>query len=167
MNTRRQVERPITGFITGIDIGRGMLRIAGGEPLRLRQEDIEITGHAIECRINAEDPANDFMPNPGTIKSLMVPGGPGVRFDSMLYPGYVITPFYDSLLGKLIVWDEDRASALRRLERAPGELEISGVTTPLPLHRALVADEAVRTAAACPTVLQSCLASDPPGLFLS
>ncbi len=167
MNTRIQVEHPITEFITGIDIVREMLRIAGGEPLRLRQEDIEIKGHAIECRINAEDPANDFMPNPGTIESLMVPGGPGVRFDSMLYPGYVITPFYDSLLGKLIVWDEDRASALRRLEGALGELEISGVKTTLPLHRALVAEEAVRTASFHTTFLESWLSSEPTGLVQS
>ena len=141
-----------------------MLRIAGGEPLRLRQEDIRIKGCAIECRINAEDPANDFMPNPGTVDGLMVPGGPGVRFDTMLYPGYAITPFYDSLLGKLIVWDESRPSALSRLGRALAELEISGIKTTQPLHQALVADKAVQTASFHTTFLEHWLASRPPGL---
>ena len=164
MNTRIQVEHPITEMITGIDLVREMLRIAGGEPLRLRQEDIRIKGHAIECRINAEDPANDFMPNPGTVDGLMVPGGPGVRFDTMLYPGCAITPFYDSLLGKLIVWDENRSSALSRLGRALAELEISGVKTTQPLHQALVADKAVQTASFHTTFLEHWLASRPPGL---
>ncbi len=164
MNTRIQVEHPITEMITGIDLVREMLRIAGGEPLRLRQEDIRIKGCAIECRINAEDPANDFMPNPGVVDGLMVPGGPGVRFDTMLYPGYAISPFYDSLLGKLIVWDENRPSALGRLERALAELEISGVKTTQPLHQALVADEAVRTASFHTTFLEHWLASEPPAL---
>ena len=146
MNTRIQVEHPVSEFVTGIDLVREMLRIAQGEPLRLRQEDIALNGHAIECRINAEDPANDFMPGPGVVESLVVPGGPGVRFDTLLYPGYEIPPFYDSLLGKLIVWDDTRANALRRLEGALMELEISGVKTTKPLHQALVADEEVRTA---------------------
>ena len=146
MNTRIQVEHPVTEFITGIDLVREMIRIAHGEPLRLRQEDIRINGHAIECRINAEDPAKDFMPAPGVVERLLVPGGPGVRFDTLLYPGYAIPPFYDSLLGKLIVWDECRASALRRLERALDELEIAGVSTTIPLHQALVADAEVQTA---------------------
>jgi acetyl-CoA carboxylase biotin carboxylase subunit len=146
MNTRIQVEHPVSEFVTGIDLVREMLRIARGEPLSLRQEDITLNGHAIECRINAEDPANDFMPGPGVVDSLVVPGGPGVRFDTLLYPGYTIPPFYDSLLGKLIVWDDSRANALRRLAGALRELEISGVKTTKPLHQALVADEEVRTA---------------------
>ena len=161
MNTRIQVEHPITEMITGIDLVREMLRIAGGEPLRLRQEDIRRKGCAIECRINAEDPAKDFMPNLGVVESLMLPGGPGVRFDSLLYPGYAISPFYDSLLGKLVVWDEDRASALRRLERALDELEIAGLTTTQSLHKALVAEEAVRSADFHTTFLETWLASDP------
>jgi acetyl-CoA carboxylase biotin carboxylase subunit len=164
MNTRIQVEHPITEAITGIDLVREMLRIAGGEPLRLRQEDIRHTGHAIECRINAEDPAKDFMPNLGAIENLTLPGGPGVRFDSLLYQGYTITPFYDSLLGKLIVWDEDRPSALKRLARALGELEISGIKTTLPLHQALVAEAAVQSASFHTTFLENWLASGPPGL---
>jgi acetyl-CoA carboxylase biotin carboxylase subunit len=141
-----------------------MLRVAGGEPLRLRQEEIRIQGCAIECRINAEDPANGFMPNPGTVDGLTVPGGPGVRFDTMLYPGCAISPFYDSLLGKLIVWGESRSSALSRLGRALAELEISGIKTTQPLHQALVADEAVRTASFHTTFLEHWLASQPPGL---
>ena len=165
MNTRIQVEHPVTELITGIDLVREMIRIAGGEPLRLRQEDIQARGCAIECRINAEDPANNFMPNPGTIDRLTVPGGPGVRFDTMLYPGCAISPFYDSLLGKLIVWDETRSSALRRLERALGELEISGVKTTKPLHQALAADEAVQTASFHTTFLEQWLASEPPSLI--
>ena len=121
MNTRIQVEHPVTELITGIDLVREMLLIAGGTPLRLKQQDISaLRGHAIECRINAEDPYNDFMPFPGQVSGLTVPGGPGVRFDTMLYPGYAIPPFYDSLLGKLMVWDDDRATAIARLERALG-----------------------------------------------
>ena len=164
MNTRIQVEHPITEMITGVDLVREMLRIAGGEPLRLSQEDIGMQGCAIECRINAEDPAKDFMPNLGVVERLEVPGGPGVRFDSLLYPGYAISPFYDSLLGKLVVWDEDRASALSRLERALAELKISGVTTTQSLHRALLAEEAVRTASFHTAFLEHWLAEDPSRL---
>jgi acetyl-CoA carboxylase biotin carboxylase subunit len=164
MNTRIQVEHPVTEMVTGIDLVREMIRIAGGEPLRLRQEDIRLTGHAIECRINAEDPANDFMPAPGVVDTLTVPGGPGVRFDTLLYPGYVIPPFYDSLLGKLIVWDESRAAALRRLERALLELDISGVKTTARLHQALIADAEVRTANFHTRFLEQWLMRNPPGL---
>ena len=146
MNTRIQVEHPVTECVTGIDLVREMLRVAGGEPLRLRQEDIALNGHAIECRINAEDPAQGFLPAPGVVESLAMPGGPGVRFDTMLYPGCAIPPFYDSLLGKLVVRDDTRASALRRLERALAEFELSGVKTTKPLHQALAADRDVRGA---------------------
>jgi acetyl-CoA carboxylase biotin carboxylase subunit len=141
MNTRIQVEHPATEFITGIDILREMIRIAAGEPLRLDQHDVEMRGHAIEVRINAEDPGANFAPLPGTVTDLRVPGGHGVRFDSMLYAGYSVPPFYDSLLGKLIVWDEDRPSALMRLKRALAELEIGGIKTTKPLHEALVENE--------------------------
>ncbi|RMD61448.1 MAG: acetyl-CoA carboxylase biotin carboxylase subunit [Alphaproteobacteria bacterium] len=146
MNTRIQVEHPVTELVTGIDLVREMIRIARGEPLRLRQGDISLAGHAIECRINAEDPANGFMPAPGVVDDLIIPGGPGVRFDTMLYPGCTIPPFYDSLIGKLIVWDDSRASALHRLERALGELDVSGVKTTKSLHQALVLDDDVRNA---------------------
>jgi acetyl-CoA carboxylase biotin carboxylase subunit len=165
MNTRIQVEHPVTEAVTGIDLVREMIRIAGGEKLRLRQEDIHISGHAIECRINAEDPTDNFMPNLGVIDELAVPGGPGVRFDTMLYRGYSVSPFYDSLLGKLIVWDEDRSSALRRLERALSELRISGIKTTQRLHLALVADPAVRAAEVHTNYLERWLESKPPSLF--
>jgi len=146
MNTRIQVEHPVTECVTGIDLVREMLRIANGEPLRLRQGDIGLNGHAIECRINAEDPDNDFLPAPGVVDAFVVPGGPGVRFDTMLYPGCTVPPFYDSLLGKLVVWDESRAAALRRLERALRELDIAGVKTTKPLHQALAANPDIRRA---------------------
>lgn len=146
MNTRIQVEHPVTEAITGIDLVRETLRIADGEPLRFKQSDITLRGAALECRINAEDPDQDFRPNPGRIDELVWPAGPGIRIDSMLYPGCTIPPFYDSLLAKLIVFDESRPAALARLERALRELHIGGVKTTAPLHRALVADEDVRAA---------------------
>jgi acetyl-CoA carboxylase biotin carboxylase subunit len=144
MNTRIQVEHPVTEWVTGLDLVREMLRIAGGEPLRFSQSDISLTGHAIEVRLNAEDPANNFMPFPGKVAELRIPGGPGVRFDSMLYSGYQIPPFYDSLLAKLVVWDEDRNAAIDRLDRALGELEIGGLKTTRPLFQALAGDASVR-----------------------
>ncbi|WP_407154669.1 acetyl-CoA carboxylase biotin carboxylase subunit [Bradyrhizobium sp. STM 3557] len=146
MNTRIQVEHPVTEMVTGIDLVREMIRIAGGERLRIRQDQMQLRGHSIEVRINAEDPAKNFMPNPGTITALAVPGGNGVRFDSMLYPGYTVPPFYDSLLGKMIVHDEDRASAIRRLAQALSELTIGGLVTTKPLHQALARDADVQAA---------------------
>ncbi len=140
MNTRIQVEHPVTEMITGIDLVREMLRIAGGTTLRYRQDEIRPRGHAIEVRICAEDPAQGFRPGPGTITALTVPGGAGVRFDTMLYQGYTVPPFYDSLLAKLIVWDEDRPSALARMARALDELQLDGLPTTKPLHQALVRD---------------------------
>jgi acetyl-CoA carboxylase biotin carboxylase subunit len=165
MNTRIQVEHPVTECVTGIDLVREMIRIAGGEPLRLRQQDIHLRGHAIECRINAEDPTNNFMPHPGLVEALSVPGGPGVRFDTLVYPGCTVPPFYDSLLGKLIVWDESRESALRRLAGALAELEITGIKTTKPLHQALADDEAVKSASFHTKFLEDWLESDPPGLL--
>jgi acetyl-CoA carboxylase, biotin carboxylase subunit len=144
MNTRIQVEHPVTEMVTGIDLVREMIRIAGGERLRFRQDQVRVDGHSIEVRINAEDPARGFAPNPGTITALSAPGGNGVRFDSMLYAGYTVPPFYDSLLGKLIVHDEDRASAIRRLDRALGELIVEGLATTKPLHQALARDPDVQ-----------------------
>ncbi len=144
MNTRIQVEHPVTEMITGIDLVAEMLRIAGGERLRLRQRDVAMKGHAIEVRLNAEDPARDFAPCPGTAGAIRVPGGPGVRFDSMLYPGCAVPPFYDSLLAKLIVHAETRAAALARLRRALAETRIEGLKTTRPLFLALVDDPAVQ-----------------------
>ncbi|QXZ80273.1 acetyl-CoA carboxylase biotin carboxylase subunit [Rhizobium sp. L51/94] len=145
MNTRIQVEHPVTEAVTGIDLVAEMLRIAGGEPLRLSQADIRVSGHAIEVRLNAEDPAKDFAPFPGKVGDLRIPGGPGVRFDSMLYAGYQVPPFYDSLLAKLIVHAETREGAIARLQRALGELKISGMKTTKPLFLALAADPAVQS----------------------
>jgi acetyl-CoA carboxylase biotin carboxylase subunit len=144
MNTRIQVEHPVTEMITGIDLVREQIRVCLGNQLSLIQADIGIRGHAIEVRLNAEDPAQDFMPSPGVVSELTLPGGPGVRFDGMLYPGYAIPPFYDSLLGKLIVCDRDRDATLARLRRALAELVIVGVPTTIPLHAALARDPEMR-----------------------
>jgi acetyl-CoA carboxylase biotin carboxylase subunit len=138
MNTRIQVEHPVTEVVTGVDLIAEQLRIAAGEPLTLRQEEIVLRGHAIECRINAEDPRHGFRPSPGTISGWLPPGGPGVRFDSHVYTGYDIPPFYDSLIGKLIVWAEDRPAALRRLRRALSECAVIGVPTTIDFHLALL-----------------------------
>ena len=147
MNTRIQVEHPVTEMVTGLDLVREMIRVAGGEPLRMRQDEIVLRGHAIEVRINAEDPARNFQPGPGTVAALSVPGGAGVRFDTMLYQGYTVPPFYDSLLGKLIVWDEDRSAAIARMARALDELSVEGLPTTKPLHQLLARDPEVAAAA--------------------
>jgi acetyl-CoA carboxylase biotin carboxylase subunit len=161
MNTRIQVEHPITEMVTGIDLVKEMLRIARGEPLRLRQQDIRLNGAAIEVRVNAEDPDRNFMPCPGTLASLTLPGGPGVRFDSMLFPGCTVPPFYDSLLGKLIVADENREAALARLARALGELRIEGLITTQRLHQRLVADPDVRAGRVHTGFIEAWLAAQP------
>ena len=144
MNTRIQVEHPVTEMICGADLVAEMIAIAGGSKLRVRQDQIARAGHAIEVRLNAEDPANNFMPFPGVVGELLAPDGPGVRFDHMLYPGYAVPPFYDSLLGKLIVWAEDREKALMRLKRALDELQIDGLPTTAPLFKALLESDDVR-----------------------
>ena len=146
MNTRIQVEHPVTEMITGIDLVKEMIRVAGGAPLSYTQDQVRMQGHAIEVRINAEDPAKNFMPAPGTVSALRVPGGPGTRFDTMLYQGYQVPPFYDSLLGKLIVWDETREGAIARMARALAELQVEGLSTTKPLHELLASDENVRAA---------------------
>ncbi len=145
MNTRIQVEHPITETITGVDLIREMLLIAGGQPLRLKQSDIAIRGAAIEVRLNAEDPAKNFFPKVGRVEELVWPAGPGVRIDSMLYPGYDVSPYYDSMLAKLIVHAEDRPAAIARLSRALDELKLN-LTTTASLHAALARDEQVRRA---------------------
>ncbi len=139
MNARLQVEHPISEMISGIDIVREQLRIAAGAPLELRQADVELSGHAIECRINAEHPET-FAPSPGTIASYHAPGGPGVRIDSALYQGYAVPPHYDSLVAKLVVHDASRNACLMRLRRALEEFVIGGINTTLPLHQRLVAE---------------------------
>ncbi|MDJ0940221.1 MAG: acetyl-CoA carboxylase biotin carboxylase subunit [Woeseiaceae bacterium] len=134
MNTRLQVEHPVTEMITGVDIVREQLSIAAGEPLSIRQEDVELTGHAIECRINAEDPKT-FMPSPGLITLAHAPGGPGIRFESHIYSGYTVPPFYDSMIGKLVAHGQDRDSAIGRMKTALAEIVIEGIKTNVPLHQ--------------------------------
>jgi acetyl-CoA carboxylase biotin carboxylase subunit len=142
INCRIQVEHPVTELLTGVDLIAEQMRLAAGEKLSLRQEDIEFRGHAIEFRINAEDPTDNFSPQTGEVESLHLPGGPGVRVDTHLYPGYEVPPFYDSLLAKMIVWGEDRAQALARSRRALAELEVGGVKTNVPFHRGIIDNEA-------------------------
>ena len=137
MNTRIQVEHPVTELIAGIDLVREMILIAQGEPLRLAQPQVQTRGAAIEVRINAEDPQQNFRPSPGRVTALTLPAGPGVRVDTMLYPGYVVPPYYDSLLAKIIVHAETRDLALGRLRRALDEFEIEGVVTTASLHKRL------------------------------
>jgi acetyl-CoA carboxylase biotin carboxylase subunit len=142
INCRIQVEHPVTEMLTGIDLVVSQIRIAAGEPLAFTQADVVMRGHAIEFRINAEDAAHEFRPQAGVVGRLVVPGGPGVRMDSHLYAGYDVPPFYDSLLGKLIVWGPDRPSAIARGRAALDELLIEGLTTNIPIHQALLANEA-------------------------
>ena len=163
MNTRIQVEHAVTEMVTGIDIVATMIRIAAGERLPFRQDEVRIQGHAIECRINAEDPARQFMPAPGMVTTLRIPDETGVRFDTMLYPGCMVPPFYDSLVGKLIVWDETRAAALARLGRALGVLAVGGIATTIPLHAALVRDADVAAARFHTRWLETWLVTHPPG----
>ena len=139
MNTRVQVEHPVTELITGVDIVKEQLRIAAGEPLGYRQDQIRIHGHALECRLNAEDP-DTFAPSPGTITQYHPPGGPGIRVDSHLYNGYRVPPNYDSMIGKLIAHGETRAVAIARMRNALAELVIEGIKTNAPLHRRILSD---------------------------
>ena len=144
MNTRLQVEHPVTEMITGIDIVREQLRIAAGEPLSFEQEDVRIQGHAIECRINAEDPKT-FMPSPGLINLWHAPGGPGIRVDSHIYSGYRVPPFYDSMIGKLIAHGGDREAAIARMKNALAEIVIEGIKTNVPLHQEIFQHAAFQT----------------------
>jgi acetyl-CoA carboxylase biotin carboxylase subunit len=134
MNTRLQVEHPVTELITGVDLVKEQLLVASGEPLSYKQEDLHIRGHAIECRINAEDPKT-FMPSPGRVDTWHPAGGPGVRVDSHLYSGYTVPPYYDSMIGKLITWGDSRASAIARMQNALNEMVVDGIKTNILLHR--------------------------------
>jgi acetyl-CoA carboxylase biotin carboxylase subunit len=138
MNTRIQVEHPVTEMITGLDLIAEQLRIAQGERLQLTQEQVQFRGHAIECRINAEDPDHNFRPHPGRISGYLPPGGPGVRMDSHVYTDYEIPPYYDSLIGKLIVWGHDRPTAMNRMRRALREFAITGVPTTIGFHQRIL-----------------------------
>lgn len=141
MNTRLQVEHPVTEMVTGLDLVKMQLMIAAGEPLGLEQAQVEFRGHAVECRLNAEDPRN-FRPSPGTISLYHPPGGPGIRLDSHVYTGYHVPPYYDSMIGKLIAHGDSRESALARLRTALDEIVIDGIATNIPLHQDLCRDEA-------------------------
>ena len=138
MNTRIQVEHPVTEMVTGVDLIAEQIKIASGEDLDFDQEEIKLNGHAIECRINAEDPSHNFRPSPGRITGWLPPGGPGVRVDSHVYTGYEIPPFYDSLIGKLIVWGKDRNTAIKRMNRALNECAITGIPTTINFHLSLL-----------------------------
>ena len=143
MNTRVQVEHCVTEAVTGVDIVREQILIAAGEPISFGQDDIRWHGHAIECRINAEDASKNFAPAPGTVAHYREPSGPGIRVDSGVLAGSEISPLYDPMVAKLIVWDADREKATRRMARALKEFEIEGVKTLIPFHKAIMASRAV------------------------
>ena len=157
MNTRVQVEHPVTEMITGVDIVQEQLRIASGLPLSLKQSEVQFRGHAFECRINAED-AKTFMPCPGMVTTFHAPGGPGVRVDSHLYDGYTVPPYYDSLIAKIISYGENRDIALARMRVALDELVVEGIRTNTPLHRDLVRDAAFKAGGVSIHYLESKLA---------
>jgi acetyl-CoA carboxylase biotin carboxylase subunit len=140
VNTRVQVEHPVTELITGVDIVQAMIRVAAGEPLEIKQRDIKINGHAIECRINAENPSKGFIPSAGKIERFDPPGGPGVRMDTHVVVGYRVPPNYDSMIGKLLVHGDTREDAIRRMARALDEFEVAPIHTTIALHRELMQD---------------------------
>ncbi|MEI8011720.1 MAG: acetyl-CoA carboxylase biotin carboxylase subunit [Candidatus Omnitrophota bacterium] len=142
MNTRIQVEHPVTEMVTGLDLIKEQIRAAAGIKLKIKQEDVKLQGHAIECRINAEDPDNNFIPSPGKIEQLNIPGGPCVRVDTHIYSGYKISPYYDSMVAKLIVHGRDRAEAIRIMRRALDEFYIAPIKTTIPLHMQIMNDPA-------------------------
>lgn len=147
MNTRVQVEHPVTECVTGVDIVKEQIRIAEGHRMSIRQKDVRLSGHSIECRINAEDPARNFMPHPGLLGQVVFPGGPGIRVDSHVYSGYRVPPNYDSLIAKIISWGRDRHEAIARMQRALGELRIEGVPTTASFLARLLASEAFNSGA--------------------
>lgn len=146
MNARIQVEHPVTEMVTGVDLIQEQIRVCAGEPLSLRQEQVSLTGHSVECRINAEDPARDFAPTPGRLDRLVLPGGPWTRVDTHCVPGETVSPYYDSMIAKLIVWAPDREAALARMDRALGEFRADGpgVHTTIPFHRRVLAHPVFR-----------------------
>ncbi len=141
MNTRIQVEHPVTEMVTGVDLIKEQIKIAAGQPLSLKQEDVVIKGHAIECRINAEDPDKGFRPAPGPIQGFLLPGGAGIRVDTAAYAGYEIPPYYDSLFAKLIAWGNDREEAICRMRRALDEFIVEGIPTTIPFHKKVLENE--------------------------
>ena len=165
MNTRIQVEHPVTELITGIDLVREQLLIAGGEKLSFDQSDIKFSKHAIECRINAEDPARNFTPSPGTISLYYAPGGHGVRVDSHAYSGYTIPPYYDSMIGKLICYGDTRKIALQRSYRALSEYLVRGIKTTIPLHKAIMSDPVFIEGKATTAYMEDFMSRTPTDLF--
>jgi len=165
MNTRIQVEHPVTEEVTGIDLIKEQIRIAAGEKINFDQKDVEFRGHAIECRINAEDPARNFTPSPGTIGLYYAPGGHGVRVDSHIYSGYTIPPYYDSLISKLIAHGDNRKMALERMYRALSEYLVRGIKTTIPLHKAILSDPVFIAGKATTAYLEEFLSRTPPDLF--
>ncbi len=141
VNARVQVEHPVTELVTGLDIVQQQILLAQGEKLTLGQDEIRLNGWSMECRINAADPADNFMPSPGEIKNLILPGGPGVRMDTHIFNHYEISPFYDSLIGKLVVWAKDRDMAIKRMQRALSEFQIEGIKVTVPFHQTVFQDE--------------------------
>lgn len=156
MNTRVQVEHPVTELVTGVDVISEQIRIAAGERLSIKQRDIEFKGHAIECRINAEDPFT-FRPSPGKVTTWCMPGGPGIRLDSHVYAGYTVPPYYDSMIGKLIAFGPDRETALSRMRVALSEVAIDGIKTNIPLHRRILADSKFNEGGTTIHYLEECL----------
>ncbi len=167
MNTRIQVEHPVTEMVTGLDIVKEQIRIAAGEELRHKQEDIVIRGHAIECRINAEDPSRNFAPAPGKIMTFHPPGGPGVRLDTHIYADFVVSPHYDSLLAKLICHGQDRKEAIARMHRALSEMVIEGTATTIPFHLQVLADPIFQRGEATTAYLEDRMQSLKESLELS
>jgi acetyl-CoA/propionyl-CoA/long-chain acyl-CoA carboxylase, biotin carboxylase, biotin carboxyl carrier protein len=162
MNTRIQVEHTVTELVTGVDLVREQILIAAGEPLSLTQKDVHFAGHAIECRINAEDPANGFLPAPGIITAYREPAGPGVRVDSGVAEGSEVVGLYDPLIAKLCVWDTDREYARARMLRALGEFEVGGVTTLIGFHRRLLSHSCFTNGTTCRGVVEEIAASTEP-----
>jgi acetyl-CoA carboxylase biotin carboxylase subunit len=163
VNTRVQVEHPVTEMITGIDIVKAMIRIAAGEPLPWKQRDIAVSGHAVECRINAEDPDRGFIPQPGLVTEFSPPGGLGIRLDTHVRTGYRIPPDYDSLIGKLIVHGRDRAQAISKTQAALEEFRIGPIKTTIPLHRRLMAERLFLDAKHDIHYVERLLRTDIPG----
>ncbi|GHT76562.1 hypothetical protein AGMMS50222_09310 [Endomicrobiia bacterium] len=144
MNTRIQVEHPITEMVTGLDLVKEQIKLAAGEKLSIVSEKVKILGHAIECRINAEDPDKDFIPSPGTIGKLYLPGGPGIRLDTHVYSGYTIPPYYDSLIAKIIAFGSNRGESIAKMQRALREVEIEGIKNTSSLHSKIMSNEKFR-----------------------
>ncbi|MDD5129008.1 MAG: acetyl-CoA carboxylase biotin carboxylase subunit [Candidatus Omnitrophica bacterium] len=163
MNTRIQVEHPVTEMVTGIDLIKEQIRVASGEKLKIKQEDVQIKGAAIECRINAEDPDNNFMPSPGKIEALILPGGPNVRVDTHIYSGYEVPSYYDSLLAKLIVYGVNRSEAIRTMRRALSEFYIAPIKTTVPFHLKLMDNPLFKKGDISTHFVQDLLTSDVKG----